>query len=76
MADYKKMYTLLCAAASDTLDLLEAASDEQAIVSACFLLQQAMIRAEYIYIVTDNEDMPGDFFKRPGITIFDEEKRI
>jgi hypothetical protein len=52
MIDYKKMYALLCGAASDSLDILESSSDEQAILSVKFLLQQAMIRAEHIYTVT------------------------
>lgn len=56
MTDYKKMYALLCGGASDSLDILEAGSDGQAILGVKFLLQQAMERAEHLYTVTASGD--------------------
>ena len=56
MVDYKKMYALLCGAASDSLDILSTHTDEEAINWVRFLLQQAMMRAEYIYTVTARGD--------------------
>lgn len=58
MIDYKRMYTLLCVAASDSLDILETSNDEQALLSVRFLLQQAMMRAEYIYTATASGNYP------------------
>lgn len=56
MVDYKKMYTLMCAATSDSLNILSYGSDEDSINSVRFLLQQAMMRAEHVYMVTARGD--------------------
>lgn len=60
MVDYKKMYTVLCGAASDSLDILSKGSDEQAIFSVQFLLQQALMRAEDVYIHPASGDCPAE----------------
>jgi hypothetical protein len=52
MADYKKMYLLLCKAVSDSLDILSEGYDTQSINSVQFWLKEAMIRAEYVYMST------------------------
>lgn len=49
MEDYRKMYAILCAAASEALDLLETGHTEQ----AAALLQNALLRAEELYIAQD-----------------------
>ena len=56
MADYKKMYAILCGAVSDSLDILEKSSKQQAISNVQKLLQQAMMSAEDIYIVTVDDE--------------------
>lgn len=56
MVNYKKMYALMCGAVSDSLDLLSGDINMDSINSARSLLQQAMIRAEHIYIATAEED--------------------
>lgn len=48
----KKMYTILCGAASESLDILSQGSDEQAVFSVQSLLQQALMCAEDVYIQT------------------------
>lgn len=60
MIDYKKMYALLCDAASDSLDILSQGTDEQAILSVQFLLQQALMRAENVYIRTASGDYQAE----------------
>ena len=57
MADYKKMYSILCAAVSEALD----APPEQAKA----LLQEALFAAEELYIQTCGEDDGED--TRPQI---------
>ena len=52
MADYKKMYLLLCKAVSNSLDILSEGYDTQSINSVQFWLKEAMIRAEYVYATT------------------------
>lgn len=52
MPDYKKMYLLLCAAASDALDWLARIPENEA---AIFRLQNALNEAEDIYIETEDE---------------------
>ena len=47
MADYPKMYAILCAAASEAVDLIER---EQAPVRAALLLRKALLQAEDLYI--------------------------
>ena len=49
MADYPKMYALLCAAASEALDRLEEEETQQ----AASVLQKALLEAEELYIKTD-----------------------
>jgi len=56
MVDYKKMYALMCKAASDSLDILSQNTDTNSINSVRFLLEQAMIQAKNIYIVTAKGD--------------------
>lgn len=52
MTDYKKMYLLLCKAASDSLDILSEDYDTNSINHVRFWLKEAMIRAEYVYMST------------------------
>ena len=47
MVDYQKMYYILCRAASDALDVLPDAEENQAARS---LIQEALFEAEEIYI--------------------------
>lgn len=56
MVNYKKMYALMCGAVSDSLDLLSGDINTDSINSVRFLLQQAMIRAEHIYVITAEEE--------------------
>ncbi|NBK99398.1 MAG: hypothetical protein EOM50_15530 [Erysipelotrichia bacterium] len=56
MTDYKKMYLLLCKAASDSLDILSEGYDIHSINSVQFWLKEAMIRAEYVYMSTAESD--------------------
>lgn len=49
MADYKKMYALLCAAASEALDKLPDSPENKA---GRAILQQALYAAEELYITT------------------------
>jgi hypothetical protein len=52
MADYKKMYHLLCKASSDSLDILSEGDDTDSINYVRFWLKEALIRAEYVYAST------------------------
>ena len=52
MVDYQKMYYILCRAASDAIDMLSEATDNQ---EARQLLQAALLEAEEIY-VSDSEE--------------------
>lgn len=55
MADYQKMYYILCHAASDALDKLPETKDTQ---KARQILQRALLEAEEVYIsdsVSDEE---------------------
>ena len=52
MADYQKMYTLLCGAISSALDVLEQTPDTHAAIS---ILQSALDDAEEIYISGEDE---------------------
>lgn len=47
MTDYKRMYFLLCAAASDALDVLPESGENQ---RGRELLKKALLQAEAIYI--------------------------
>ena len=60
MIDYKKMYMILCGAASDSLDILSHGYDEQSVRSAELLLQQTLMRAEDVYIHTASRDLRAD----------------
>jgi len=60
MVDYKKMYALMCGAASDSLSILSHPLDDDSINSVRFLLQQALMRAENIYIKTASNDYPAE----------------
>ena len=51
MGNYQKMYAILCAAASDAIDLIAAGEQERAAV----LLQNALDTAEERYL-SDTED--------------------
>ena len=51
METYQKMYAVLCAAASDAIDLIAAGEQEKAAV----LLQNALDTAEELYL-SDPED--------------------
>ena len=51
MGNYQKMYAILCAAASDAIDLIAAGEQEKAAV----LLQNALDTAEELYL-SDTED--------------------
>ena len=52
MADYQKMYYILCASASKALDVLPDTPDTQ---SARLLLQEALDEAEELYIDTADD---------------------
>lgn len=56
MIDYKKMYTLMCGAVSDSLDILSGDLNTNSINSVRFLLQEAMISAEHVYVITAKGD--------------------
>ena len=56
MIGYKNMYALMCKAVSDSLDILSKNNDTNSINSVCFLLEQAMIQAENVYIVIAKGD--------------------
>ncbi len=51
MPDYPKMYAILCAAASDAIDRM----DEEDTPAAKGILQEALTRAEELYIAQDGE---------------------
>lgn len=53
MADYAKMYYILCAAASEALDLLPQTPENEA---AAQLLQAALEKAEEVYLDTAEEE--------------------
>ena len=52
MPDYKKMYAILCAAASEALDKLPETAENAA---GREVLQQALNEAEELYISEDND---------------------
>lgn len=52
MPDYKKMYALVCGAASDALDLLPETVENQ---PGRERLQAALLQAEELYISAENE---------------------
>lgn len=54
MADYEKMYYLLCGAVSDSLDILSREYDTSSINFIQILLKMAMLKAEHIYIITED----------------------
>ncbi|MGI6125181.1 MAG: hypothetical protein ACOYIG_13570 [Acetivibrionales bacterium] len=60
MADYKKMYLLLCKAVSDSLDILSEGYGTQSINSVQFWLKEAMIKAEYAYASTVESECEGE----------------
>jgi len=60
MVAYKKMYTLMCRAASDSLNILSHPLDDDSINSVRFLLQQALMGAENIYTKTASGDYPAE----------------
>lgn len=55
MADYPKMYAILCAAASDALDALPDTPENR---RAAQLLRQALEKAEALYL--DSAEEPED----------------
>lgn len=60
MIDYKKMYLLLCGAASDSLDILSQGSDQRAIFTVQLLLQRALMCAEDVYMKTASGGCPAE----------------
>lgn len=56
MADYRRMYTLLCKAVDDSIEPLESIPSAQPVVEA---LRAALLEAEEIYIVTSPEAVQG-----------------
>ena len=52
MPDYKMMYHILCAAASEALDKLP---DEPANAAGRDVLQKALYEAEELYLTTEDE---------------------
>ncbi len=52
MPDYPKMYAILCAAASAAIDLIETGNA----VEAARNLQQALYRAEELYVESGEEN--------------------
>lgn len=56
MVDYKKMYTLMDEAVSDSIKILSTHSDENAMNWVRFLLQQARMKSNYIYAITTNNN--------------------
>ena len=52
MENYQKMYAILCAAASDVIDLIAAGRQEEAAV----LLQSALDTAEELYLSAGEDD--------------------
>ena len=55
MPDYKRMYAILCAAASEALDLLPELPMN---AEGRALLQNALLAAEEVYITEDGEKIP------------------
>ena len=53
MADYAKMYYILCAAASEALDALPRTPENEA---AAALLREALEQAEEVYLETAGDD--------------------
>ena len=53
MPDYKKMYAIVCAAASEALDKLPETAENAA---GRETLQQALDKAEELYIAEDSEE--------------------
>ena len=53
MPDYKKMYALVCGAASDALDLLPETEENQ---PGREVLQAALLQAEELYISAEDEN--------------------
>ena len=53
MADYAKMYYILCAAASEALDRLPETPENEA---AAQILQEALEQAEEVYLDTAEEE--------------------
>ena len=56
MPDYKRMYAILCAAASEALDALPEISENAA---GRDLLQKALLEAEEVYISVQENDPSG-----------------
>ena len=54
MTDYPAMYAILCAAASEAVDLIENGDADR----AARLLRRALLEAEEDYITTCGEDAP------------------
>ena len=55
MANYREMYSILCAAMSDALDNLKNTPDNEA---AIFIMSDALDRAENLYIESSDADIP------------------
>ena len=64
MPDYKKMYALLCAAASEALDLLPETEETRAGRDA---LQDALLQAEEMYISAGDVAEESDFISDQDI---------
>lgn len=52
--EYKRMYAILCAACSEAIDAL----DEKDAALACSVLQEALFKAEDMYIEHADDDSP------------------
>ena len=50
---YRKMYALLCGAASDAVDLLEEPENS---LQAKYLLEQALLTAEELYVTWEEQN--------------------
>lgn len=57
MPNYEKMYSLLCCAASESIDQLPPTPENLPVAS---LLQQALNSAEELYIQDTRPDPPGN----------------
>ncbi|MCD7769185.1 MAG: hypothetical protein LUH36_03585 [Oscillospiraceae bacterium] len=53
MVDYQKMYCILCSAASEALDMLPAAAENESVRG---VLQLALLEAEEVYLSAKGND--------------------
>lgn len=55
MVDYKKMYILMCIAASDSLNILSRDVAGDSVSYVYYLLKQALLEAEEVYVDTADD---------------------